>query len=87
MNSVADIVIDKFHKAIEHYVSVEEIIDLMDKITSQMDYVERIVHRKPSILCTTNNVLSLVPHYPLMYRNDDIAYMYEIKNYLEGKVK
>ena len=27
MNSIADIVIDKFHKAIEHYVSVEEIID------------------------------------------------------------
>lgn len=87
MNSIADIVIDKFHKAIEHYVSVEEIIDLMDKITSQMDYVERIVQRKPSILCTTNNVLSLVPHYPLMYHNDDIAHMYEIKNYLEGKVK
>lgn len=87
MNSVVDIVIDKFHKAIEHYVSVEEIIDLMDKITSQMDYVERIVQRKPSILCATNNVLSLMPPYPLMYRNDDIAYMYEIKNYLEGKVK
>ena len=52
-----------------------------------MDYVERIVQRKPSVLSTTNNVLSLVPHYPLMYRNDDIAYMYEIKNYLEGKVK
>lgn len=87
MSSVADIVIDKFHKAIEHYVSVEEIIDLMDKITSQMDYVERIVQRKPSILCTTNNVLSLMPPYPLMYYNDDIAHMYEIKNYLEGKVK
>ena len=85
MNSVADIVIDKFHKAIEHYVSVEEIIDLMDKITSPMDYVERIIQRKPSILCTTNNVLSLMP--PLMYHNDNIAYMYEIKNYLKGKVK
>lgn len=87
MNSVADIVIDKFHKAIESYVSVEEIIDLMDKITSQMDYVERIVQRKPLILCTTNNVLSLMPPYPLMYYNDNIAHMYEIKNYLKGKVK
>lgn len=87
MSSVADIVIDKFHKAIEHYVSVEEIIDLMDKITSQMDYVERIVQRKPSILCTTNNVLSLMPPYPLMYYDDNIAHMYEVKNYLEGKVK
>ena len=87
MNSIADIVIDKFHKAIEHYVSVEEIIDLMDKITSQMDYVERIVQRKPSILCTTNNVLSLIPPYPLMYYNDNIAHIYEVKNYLEGKVK
>ena len=59
----------------------------MDKITSQMDYVEKIVQRKQSVLSITNNVLSLVPYYPLMYRNDDIAYMYEIKNYLEGKVK
>lgn len=87
MNSVADIVIYKFHKAIEHYVSVEEIIDLMDKITSQMDYVEKIVQRKPSVFSTTNNVLSLTPTYPLMYYNDNIAHMYEVKNYLEGKVK
>ena len=87
MNSVAERVIDKFHKTIESYVSVEEIIDLMDKITSQMDYVERIVQRKPSVLSTTNNVLSLMPPYPLMYYNDNIAHMYEVKNYLEGKVK
>ena len=87
MNSVAEKVIGKLHKTIEYYVSVEEIIDLMDKITSQMDYVEKITRRKQSVLCTTNNVLSLVPHYPLMYHNEDIAYMYEIKNYLEGKVK
>ena len=80
MNNVVEKVINKFHKTIESYVSVEEIIDLMDKITSPMDYVERIVQRKPSILCTTNNVLSLMPPYPLMYHNDDIAYMYEIKN-------
>ena len=87
MNNVVEKVINKFHKTIESYVSVEEIIDLMDKITSPMDYVERIVQRKPSILCTTNNVLSLMPPYPLMYHNDDIAYMYEIKNYLKRKVK
>ena len=87
MNSVAEKVIDKFHQAIESYVSVEEIIDLMDKITSQMDYVEKITQRKQSVLCTTNNVLSLMPPYPLMYYNDNIAHMYEVKNYLEGKVK
>lgn len=87
MNSVADIVIDKFHQTIESYVSVEEIIDLMDKITSQMDYVEKITRRKQSVLCTTNNVLSLMPPYPLMYYNDNIAYMYKIKDYLEGTVK
>ena len=33
MNNVVEKVIDKFHKTIESYVSVEEIIDLMDKIT------------------------------------------------------
>ena len=87
MNSVAERVIDKFHQTIESYVSVEEIIDLMDKITSQMDYVEKTTRRKQSVLCTTNNVLSLMLPYPLMYRNDDIAHMYEIKNYLEGTVK
>ena len=87
MNSVAEKVIDKFHQAIESYVSVEEIIDLMDKITSQMDYVEKITRRKQSVLCTTNNVLSLMPPYPLMYYNDNIAYMYKIKDYLEGTVK
>ena len=52
-----------------------------------MDYVERIVQRKPSVLSTTNNVLSLMPPYPLMYYNDNIAHMYKIKSYLEGKVK
>ena len=87
MNSVAERVIDKFHQTIESYVSVEEIIDLMDKITSQMDYVEKITQRKQSVLCTTNNVLSLMPPYPLMYYNDNIAHMYAVKNYLEGKVK
>ena len=87
MNSVAEKVIDKFHQAIESYVSVEEIIDLMDKITSQMDYVEKITRRKQSVLCTTNNVLSLMPPYPLMYYNDNIAYMYKVKDYLEGTVK
>ena len=87
MNRVAERVIDKFHQTIESYVSVEEIIDLMDKITSQMDYVEKITRRKQSVLCTTNNVLSLMPPYPLMYYNDNIAYMYKIKDYLEGKVK
>lgn len=87
MNSVAEKVIDKFHQAIESYVSVEEIIDLMDKITSQMDYVEKITQRKQSVLCTTNNVLSLMPPYPLMYYNDNIAYMYKVKDYLEGTVK
>ena len=87
MNSVAEKVIDKFHQTIESYVSVEEIIDLMDKITSQMDYVERIVQRKLSVLSTTNNVLLLMSPYPLMYYNDNIAHMYKIKNYLEGKVK
>lgn len=87
MNSVAERVIDKFHQTIESYVSVEEIIDLMDKITSQMDYVEKITRRKQSVLCTTNNVLSLMPPYPLMYYNDNIAYMYKIKDYLEGTVK
>ena len=87
MNSVAEMVIDKFHKTIEQYVSVEEILDLMDKITSQMDYAERITKRKQSILCTTNNVLSLMPPYPLMYYRDDIADMYKVKGYLEGTVK
>ena len=87
MNSVAERVIDKFHQTIESYVSVEEIIDLMDKITSQMDYVEKITRRKQSVLCTTNNVLSLMPPYPLMYYNDNIAYMYKVKDYLEGTVK
>ena len=48
-----------------------------------MDYVEKIVQRKPSVLSTT----SLMPPYPLMYYNDNIAHMYEVKNYLEGKVK
>lgn len=87
MSSVVERVIDKFHQTIESYVSVEDIIDLMDKITSQMDYVERIVQRKLSVLSTTNNVLSLMPPYPLMYYDDNIAYMYKIKSYLEGKVK
>jgi len=79
-DSIVESVCDKFRKSLEPYATVEEILTVFDRITSQMDYAQKITGRRQSVLSTTHTMTQILPPYNLSY-NEKMYIQYQIREY------
>jgi hypothetical protein len=79
-DSIVESVCHEFRKSLEHYITVEEILTIFDRITSQMDYAQKITGRKQSVLSTTHTMTQILPPYNLPY-NEKMYIRYQIREY------
>jgi len=79
-DSIVESVCHEFRRSLEPCATVEEILTVFDRIASQMDYAQKIIGRKQSVLSTTHTMTQLLPPYNLDY-NDRICIQHHYREY------
>ena len=81
-DSIVESVCNEFRRSLEPYATVEEILTVFDRITSQMDYAKKITGRKQSVLSTTHTMTQLLPPYNLDF-SERVYIQYYYREYCE----